>query len=291
MWALKADGFIVVAALWMLAALAALAGVYAAFVSNTAASARLFDDRLQAEALINAGLELAALRVLGGKDDDRPSSGEIAFRLGRATVDVTFRSEAARIDLNEASKPLLSGMFVALGAKQDAADFAADRIIGWRKKSSVPGRNEEADRYRDAGLGYAPRQAPFQNLAELRFVLGLPADLVERALSFVTIFNGHAEVDVNEAAPEVIASLPHISPDAVAAILRARDPQNPSAVVNLLGAARSEVSIGGRRPIRVAVAVRLDSGRKVKADVVLLITDGAAPYRILAWRDDFDGFR
>ncbi|PNG26622.1 general secretion pathway protein GspK [Methylocella silvestris] len=275
----------------MMAALAALAGLYAAFVSNTAASARLFDDRLQAEALIYAGLELAALRVLGGKDDDRPSSGETAFRLGRATVVVTFRSEAARIDLNEAPKPLLSGLFVALGAKQDDADFAADRIIGWRKANSVPGRNEEADRYRDAGVRYAPRQSPFQNIAELRFVLGLPADLVERALSFVTIFNGHAEIDVNEAAPEVIASLPHISPDVVAAILRARDPQNPSAVVNLLGAARSGISVGGRRPIRAAVAVRLDSGRKVSADVVLLITDGGTPYRILAWRDNFDGFQ
>jgi general secretion pathway protein K len=75
--ALDADGFILVAVLWILAALAALASVYAVYIANTAISARAYDHRLQTEALVTAGLELTAYRLIGF--DDNPKFG--CFRL------------------------------------------------------------------------------------------------------------------------------------------------------------------------------------------------------------------
>jgi general secretion pathway protein K len=139
-------------------------------------------------------------------------------------------------------------------------------------------------------LDYRPRQAPFQSAAELRLVRGLPAALVDAALPFVTVFNGKAEIDINEAAPEVIAALPRMNPSTVADILKRRDPQNPQAVLSLLGAARASVSVGGRKTARDAVHITLGTGRKVNADVVILIMEtGQDPYYVLAWSDDFDG--
>jgi general secretion pathway protein K len=284
------EGFIIVAMLWIIAALAALASTYAIYVANTAAAARGFDNRLQARALTTAGLELAAYRLIGLDDASRPTSGEFGVQIGQSRVDVGFRSEGARIDLNFAPKSLLSGLGVALGAKQEDADSYADRIIAWRTKPPSRGQNPETDAYKAAGLTYGPRQAPFQNAAELRLLRGLPAAFVDAALPFVTVFNGRAEIDVNEAAPQVIAALPRIGSSAVADILSQRDPRNPQAVLHLLGEARSNVAVGGRRAARVIVHVVLDTGRQVNADVVLLITDnGPEPYRVLAWRDDFDG--
>src|SRR5262249_60655407 len=58
------DGFILVAVLWMLAALATLATIYAIYVINTATALGINDDRLQAEALTRAGLELTAHQIL-----------------------------------------------------------------------------------------------------------------------------------------------------------------------------------------------------------------------------------
>lgn len=286
----SAQGFILVAVLWILAALAAFASVYALYVSNTAIAAHVGDDRLQAEASIAAGLELTAFRLSGLTEKDRPTSGAFTFQIGRSTVDVTFRSEGARIDLNAAPKELLAGLFAALGAKQgDAADYA-DRVIGWRKKNDVAGQNKEVDAYKDAGLGYSPRQAPFQNVAELRLVLGLPAPLVERAMPFVTIFNGRAEIDVIEAAPEVVMALPKISPDILAAVLERRHAQNPKTILALLGAARAGVAIDSRKATRADIRVTFDNGRRINADVVILILEnGGDPYRVLSWRDDFDG--
>src|SRR5438874_1464725 len=122
-------GFIIVAVLWILAALAALVSVYTVYVANTAMAARVYDSRLQSEALIAAGLELTAYRLIGFEDASRPTSGTFDFQLGRSHVGVAFRSEGARIDLNLAPKALLSGLCVVLGAKPDEADSYADRII------------------------------------------------------------------------------------------------------------------------------------------------------------------
>jgi general secretion pathway protein K len=288
--ALGADGFILVAVLWILAALAALASIYAAYIANTAISARAYDHRLQSKALISAGLELAAYRVIGFDDNTRPSSGAFDFRIGGSDIGVEFKSEGARIDLNLAPKALLSGLLTAIGVKPQDADVFANHIIAWRTKPTLGAQNPEADAYKNAGLTYGPRQSPFQSTAELRLVLGLPAAVVDAALPFVTVFNGRAEIDANEAAPEVITALPHMNPDTVAKIINQRDPQNPQAVLSLLGEARASVALGGRKAIRAAVHITLGTVRKVNADVVLLIMEGGEdPYRVLAWSDDFDG--
>lgn len=286
-----ADGFIIVAVLWILAALATLASVYAVYVANTALAARVYDSRLQTEALIAASLELTAYRLIGFDDASRPTSGFFDFQLGRSHGYVEFHSEGARIDLNFALKPLLSGLCVVLGAKPEDADTYADRIIAWHTKPPPGNQNPEADAYRDAGLNYGPRQAPFQNAAELRLVRGLPATLVENALPFVTVFNGRAEIDVNEAAPQVVAALPGMNANKVDEILKRRDPKKPQEVLGLLGAAASSVAVGARKATRAAVRITLDTGRKVNAEAVILITENNSlePYRILAWRDDFDG--
>ncbi|WP_084143811.1 general secretion pathway protein GspK [Methylocapsa acidiphila] len=284
------DGFMIVAVLWILAALAALASVYALYVASTAAGARVGSDRIRAEALVTAGIELTAYRLLGAQESARPTSGAFSFQLGEADVGVEFQSEGARIDLNLAPKELLAGLFKTLGAQPEAAQNYADRVIGWRNKDDVAGQSKESEVYRDAGLSYGPRKAPFQNVDELRLVASLPPELVEKALPFVTVFNGRAEIDVILAAPEIVAALPKINPDMVAEILEKRQALKPQAVLSLLGAARSSVAIDPRKATRTKIRVAFENGRSINAEVVILVLEpGGEPYRILSWRDDFDG--
>ena len=285
------EGFIIVAVLWILGALAALASIYAIYVTNTALSLSVNDDRLQADALVSAGLELTAYRLSAQNVDTRPTQGAFRFRMGRADVAVDFRSEAARIDLNLAPKELLAGLFAALGAPYDAAESYADRIIGWRQKGNVAGENNEAAAYRTAGLSYGPRQGPFPDVGELWLVLGLPPALVERALPFVTVFSGRADVDVLDAAPEVVAALPGMTPDRLYGILGQRGPgaANAQIVQGLLGSAQG-ASTQGAKAMRVTVRIAFDDGRRVSAETVILPLDDAdEPFRVLLWHDDFDG--
>jgi general secretion pathway protein K len=285
------EGFIVVAVLWILGALAALASIFAIYVTNTAVSLSVNDDRLQADALVTAGLELTAYRLSAQDVDARPTQGAFRFRMGRADVAVDFRSEAARIDLNMAPKELLAGLFAALGARYDAAESYADRIIGWRQKSDVAGANNEAAAYRTAGLSYGPRQGPFPDVGELWLVLGLPPALVERALPFVTVFSGRPDIDVLDAAPEVVAALPGMTPDRLYGILGQRGPgaANAQIVQGLLGSSQGASTQGGKA-MRVTVRIAFDDGRRVSAETVILPLDDAdEPFRVLLWHDDFDG--
>lgn len=282
----RRDGFIVVAVLWILAALATLASVYAIYVNDTAVAFSVHDDRLRSEAIVTAGLELTAYR-LSFPAESRPSFGTFAFRAGRANVTVDYRSEAARIDLNAAPKELLAGLFASLGARRDVADTYAERIIGWR---TLPpeGQDTELSAYRTAGILYPPRGARFPHVAELSLVMGLPEAIVEQATPFLTVYSGLAQVNAMEAAPQVLAALPGMAPDRLHAILvqRAATPQNGQLVSALLGTASSHATVEGSRATRVLVRIAFDDGRRSGSEAVILMWEqGPEPYRVLSWRD------
>ena len=110
-----ARGFIVVAVLWILAALSALVLIYLTYVTNTAVVVGASTEQVQAEALETAGIELAAYQLTAVNTDVRPTSGTFNARVGAGRLTVTFSSEAARIDLNAAPKGLLTGLMIGIG--------------------------------------------------------------------------------------------------------------------------------------------------------------------------------
>ena len=286
------DGFILVAVLWMVAALATLASIYSIYTMNTAAASHVADERLQAVAAIRAGVELAAFQALAAPAATRPTHGAFEARFGRTRLTVRYRSEGARIDLNAAPKELLGGLFASVGVSTSNAAAYADRVVGWRKKVPPNTADVEADAYKTAGLAYAPRQAPFDNVLELTLVLGLPPAIVQRILPDVTVLSGKAQVDVVNADAEVLAALPGMTPDILHQVLdaRAHDPNDGKALLALLGPARAQAMIEPGKAFRAAIQVDLEHGRRVGAEVVFALTDsGEDPYEIVSWRDDFDG--
>jgi general secretion pathway protein K len=285
------DGFILVAVLWILGGLAALAAVYALYVINSASALRIDNDRIEANAAASSALEMTAYYLTGQKADKRATGGHFTFRVGGHAVTVVFRSEAARIDLNLADKPLLAGLFTTLGADDDAAKLYADRIIGWRTGGSGAGnQDKEVTAYRNAGLRYDPRQAPFTSVQELWLVLGIPPALVERALPFVTVYSGQAGIDAADAAPEVLAALPGMTPERLNEVLVQRAAlTNPKALGQLLGPAQGGTTTQAGSTFRVDAEINM-RGRRMRAEAVILLMDDAPdPYRVLSWADDFDG--
>ncbi len=284
------NGFIVVAATWIIVLLAALATIYSAYVANSALARSASEDHLRVDWLVTAGLELAAYSLSAPAKNARPTHGSFSFRLGRATVAVRFLSEAARIDLNAAPKPLLMGLFAALGAPGEAADLYADRIIGWRTTPKSNADNNEDARYRSAGLRYGPRGGPFAHLNELWLVQGLPPAMVERALPYVTIYSGRPTVDAVIAPPLVIAALPGMSPGRLNAFLSQRDslPPDPQVIASALGLDQPGAATASSNTYRVDIDIRLDNGVRASAEVIILTDNDAGLYRVLSWQDDLD---
>jgi general secretion pathway protein K len=210
--------------------------------------------------------------------------------MDQANVAVDFRSEAARIDLNAAPRQVLAGLFVVLGANPDSAASYADRIIAWRG-SRPNDRDPEAFAYNAAGVGYRPRGARFSNANELSLVLTIPSALVERALPFVTVYSGRPQINVLEAAPEVIAALPGMTPDRLNDVLAQRKatPEDGAVLMQLLGPAQAYATTQGARSSRVSVHVAFANGHRAASEVVMLVLEqGHEPYAVLSWHDDLD---
>lgn len=279
-------GFIVVAVLWILAALSALVLVYLTFVTNTAVVVTTGTDRVQTEALVTAAVELTAYQLVSVRDN-RPSSGTFNARLGAGRVAVTFRSEAARIDLNAAPKVLLARLIAGLGATPASAETYADRILAWRSATEAGDDDPETSFYRTSGIAYPPRHAPFPQAEELWLVHGIPAQVIGRMLPFVTVYSNLASVNILDAAPQVVAALPDMTPERLQAVLTQRD--DPRIDPRTLIGGGETASLTASPAYRLTVRTELANGRLVGTEVViLLLPDGDEPYRILSWRDGTD---
>jgi general secretion pathway protein K len=273
------QGVVIVAVLWILMALSALAVIFSLYLSASAQALAVNDSELKTEALVSASLELTGYQLALAGDKARPPRGSFHFRMNDAEVVVNFTSEAGRIDLNYAPKEMLAGLFAGFGAKKESANEDADRIIGWRTRLTPGATNDEEALYHAAGLSYSPRQALFAHVSELALVVGLPPALVDRALPFVTVFNGTSGVDPEIAAPEVLAALPDKGSDQPKAGLSSDMPAATDAPATDATTAKSPC-------YRIEATVNFNDGRSSASEVVIALGDKVEPYRVLSWQDD-----
>jgi general secretion pathway protein K len=286
-------GFVIVAVLWLIAALAALAVIFSVYLSNSARALALNDTALQSEALVSAAVELTAYQLRLADDDSRPARGSFQTRLNGAELAVSFVSETARIDLNTAPKELLAGLLAVLGASAEDARQFADRIVGWRTRATTESAGKEDALYLAAGRAYSPRQAPFAHVNELALVLGLSPALVERALPFVTVFSGAAGVDVLNAPPEVVAALPGMTPLLLRQFLNDRGSftNDPNAIAAALGEAKANATTEKSQAYRLRIRLRFPNGREAGAEVVISLRGDEDPYRVLSWQSEVVALR
>jgi len=283
-------GFIVIAVLWILAALSALVLIYLTYVTNTAVIVAGSTDRIQTEAMMTGGVELAALQLAGVNDAARPSGGTFNARLGAGRVFVTFRSEAARIDLNAAPKGLLSGLMAGLGVSASNAAVYADRILAWRASTELGDGDPENSFYKTSGVSYLPRHAAFPSADELWLVHGIPSAVIGRMLPFVTVFSNMAAINVLDAAPQVLAALPGMTPENLQSLLAQRsDPSiDPHALIGVSGG--EGATLASSKAYRISIEVELPDGQRRGGEVVILLLENSdEPYRVLSWRNNSDG--
>jgi general secretion pathway protein K len=214
---------------------------------------------------------------------------------------------------------MLANLFEVLGAQQQAAAEVAERIVGWRTPPKSGAANDEEALYFASGLTYSPRQAPFAHVNELSLVLGGSPALVERALPYVTVFSRSADVDVLIAAPEVIAALPGMTPEALNDFLKQRSslPRDKAAIAAALGPAKAAGILPQTKSFRVLTTLRFDNGRRMSSEAVIALTaekgkeqdknkdtgrssnnsdkvntkdkdKDKGPYTILSWQDDVE---
>ena len=129
-------GMVLLIVLWTIALCSALAMATSVSFRSFAGIGAIDRDRTQSDALLTAGLEMAA-----GLAMDWPNTPsldrETTFDLSAGTVRASINDEGGRIDIGKASPDLLAALLHTVGASQSQAEGVARLIVAWR------GRNDD----------------------------------------------------------------------------------------------------------------------------------------------------
>jgi general secretion pathway protein K len=281
------DGFVLVAVLWLLGALSALVSAYAIYVIEGNKSVALNDDRVRAQALASAAVELAAYHQLAAPTQERPVTRQFTFGLAQAHVSVTYRSEAGRIDLNHASKDLLANLFSSMGVRTEQSEQFAQSVIDWRTRPAATAENNSKIPKQNK---YKPRGDLFPSVGELALITEIPAAVVARALPLLTTYSGRTQINILAADPAVLLAIPGMTRERVLALLKQRAiSTDKQTLLALMGEAQSYATLDSGQTFRLSIDVAFDKGGRANFEVVIKIfEEGNAPFAVLSWRDRLD---
>jgi general secretion pathway protein K len=235
-----------------LALAAAAAGAILLTARAEVAETRLHLEAARARALADAGVEIAAARLLAEEAPPRAFTA----KLDGVEIAIAIEDEAGKIDVNEAEPELIDAALRAAGLKPAEAARLADAVADWRDRDDERRlQGAEAAEYR-AQDRPPPRNAPFRSLDELRAVIGFPPAVLPALRRFATAHSQLRGFDPREAAPELVKLVP-----SERAFMRSH-----------------------RIAYRVLSEARLSSGARFRRDAVLWLTPGEAePFARLAW--------
>jgi general secretion pathway protein K len=197
--------------LWLVALLTALVGGFALAARMEHLQGQVLARGVVAEQAARAGVEYGITRV-GAEDlrlrwvaDGRP----YRWAFGDAQVEVRITDEQGKVDLNLAQADLLAALFRQFGTDPDQATHLAGAVIDWRDGDTLtqPGGGAEDADYAAAGLPYGSKDEPFESIAELQQVLGMPKGLYARVAPYLTVFSGRANPDPAFAPAEVLRAM------------------------------------------------------------------------------------
>ncbi len=264
--AAREQGFALLAVLW---AAMMLAIIVASLLTSGRTEALIARNRARAaaqEAIADAAINAAILRMLNPDPAMQPPTDGTAFRIdfAGAPVRVVVQDEAGKIDLNRADGSLLARLLEVAGLGGDDAQAMADRIQDWRDPSGLHrlnGADEAA--YAAAGAGYGPRRGPFPSVEELRLVAGMDPRVFARIAPSLTVASDTPWVDPSFAGHDVLLALPGATEASVAAALAARAAARlPGVVTGHAFSITAEADEAGVRMVRCAV-IRLTGNRTV----------------------------
>ena len=282
-------GVALVAVLWLLALVAAVAVGFATTTRTEVGLVRNLVDNARLRHIADAGVSAAVALLL----DPRQAAAFCAdgrgftFRFEGEAVHVRLQDEGGKIDLNEAPAPLLRGLFVAVGETPERAASLAAALVDWRDADdrTEPG-GAEAQAYVAASRSSGPKNAPFEAIEELAAVLGISAELYARLRPHVTVHSHIGGVDPAFATPVALAAVPGFSLELVQDYLRARaqgpacaTPPPPSAAALPFMAGSPRLAFG------VTVDVKTRDGAAFRREAVIGVGTGSEhPFLRLAWR-------
>jgi general secretion pathway protein K len=284
-------GFALFAAIWLLVALSAIALELSLRSSDARMEALSIVEGTRARAVARSGLEVAHAglqrRLNGNLGASTWKAGAVvnltdpwAFVAEGARDSLILDATAgrielvdagARLNLNHATEAQLRRLLLALHVDAARGDKVVDAILDWRDADDLRRANgaERAEYLADVAA-VLPRDGPFVDIEELRFVRGIDQALFDRIRRYVST-KGTGVINLNSADPIVIATLPGMCDEAVAALGARRRSGRP---VGNLDELADALSPGARSLLVANVAVLLPQVSFMTREVLVHVEAG-----------------
>ena len=207
-------GFVLLVVLSVVGLLALVVATFANIARTQVKAAAASVESARAEALADAGVNLAILDVMAARENSAPQRRfalnavplTCSLEGDAAALTIAIQDEAGKVDLNIGSEALLRALI--LGAGVTGGEAAVDAILDFRDTDDDrrPSGAERAE-YRAAGRAQGPKNAAFFVVEELAGVLGMTQADVDRLRPFVTIYSGQTAIDPSTASSALLEVL------------------------------------------------------------------------------------
>jgi general secretion pathway protein K len=271
-------GAVLMAVLWSISLMAALAMAASVTFRGFAGVMSVDRNRVERDALITAGLEVAASIILDLGKTTPLRDLERTVALSTGTVNVRLSDEGGRIDIAKAPAEVLAAMLRSAGAPPATADSVAKAII--EQRANAP-RSGPAAR-RPPVLATTHEQA----LSNIGQIAGMRAQWLAAIAPLTTIY-GSETVNPLTAPRGVIAALPGVDANRLETFLAERRvaPSDAIRLAQALGPAQNYVSAKPQRIAAVELrATRTESRNNTIAGaraVIAVLPQDSEPYRVL----------
>jgi general secretion pathway protein K len=271
-------GAVLMTVLWSISLLAALAMAASVTFRGFAGIMSVDRNRVERDALITAGLEIAAGVILGLEKTTPLRDLERTVALSTGAVNVRLNDEGGRIDIAKAPAELLAAMLRSAGAPPATAESVAKTII--EQRGNPPRSGPAAQR--PPVLATTHQQA----LSNIGQIAGMRAQWLAAIAPLTTIY-GSETVNPLTAPRGVIAALPGVDANRLEAFLAERRVAGPDTIrlAQMLGPAQTYVSAKPQRIATVELRATLTESRNNNIAsaraVIAVLPQDSEPYRVL----------
>ncbi len=224
----RRPGFALLAAIWLLVAVSALALELSVVARQRRRAVANILESLRAEHAATSGLEHEKARLGGllSHEQSGPSWndsrsivdpwGDVGSASPPDTIavgDDTFFAVVAvdlgtLVNVNVVDESGLTRFLAASSIDPITADGLSQATMDWRDADDFRRlRGAERDDYKKAAAHELPRNGPFESIGELRFVRGMSPSTLQKIVPKLTVL-GSGEVNVNRATEAVLLSVP-----------------------------------------------------------------------------------
>lgn len=238
--------------LWVLTILTVIVFAFSYMTRAETYASLTFKEWTAKKFLAEAGIERGAMEIFYRKQNLNTALEEgsevwktdgtpYTVETGNGRFVVSIIDESGKISintLNDTSGIILKNLLINAGVQEEIADTIVDSTLDWKDSQGgaihrLHGAGD--DYYMSLPTPYKPRHDNFETLEELLLVKGMTPQILygngqkKGIIDFLTVNSTSGAINLKAAAKEVLAAIPGLGEDDVAAILSLRESTSDAA--------------------------------------------------------------